>query len=162
MTQRIGYWILGFGLWLILTWTLYLPSVVIGLVISIIVAIIFGGYFSYHPIKILQPHRLFWLIIYIFIFGWECLKANIDVAYRVIHPERPLKPGIVTIKTKLKTDLAKAMLANSITMTPGTMSVDIDGDTLYIHWIWIRDRNEEKASKIIAGPFENYLAKIFE
>lgn len=162
MTQRIGYWVLCFSLWLILTWTFYLPSVIIGLLVALLVAIIFGGYFSYHPIKILQPHRLLWFLIYIPVFGWECLKANIDVAYRVIHPERPLKPGIVKIKTTLKSELAKSMLANSITMTPGTMSVDIDNDILYIHWIWIRDTDIEKASKIIAGPFEKYLAKIFE
>jgi multicomponent Na+:H+ antiporter subunit E len=162
MSQRISYWVLCFGLWLTLTWTFYWGSVVIGVILSLLAAIIFGGYFSYHPIKILQPHRLLWFLIYIPIFGWLCLKANLDVAYRVIHPERPLKPGIVKIKTRLKTDLARTMLANSITMTPGTMSVDIDDDTLYIHWIWLRDTDIEKASKDIAGPFEKYLIKIFE
>ncbi|MEO0074759.1 MAG: Na+/H+ antiporter subunit E [candidate division WOR-3 bacterium] len=162
MSQRISYGVLCFVLWLTLTWTLNYFSIIVGLIVSLIVAIVFGGYFSYHPIKILQPHRLLWLLVYIPIFGWECLKANFDVAYRVIHPERPLKPGIVKIKTKLKTDLAKTMLANSITMTPGTMSVDIEGDILYIHWIWIRDTDIEKASKDIAGNFEKYLLKIFE
>lgn len=162
MLQRIGYWVICFLLWLSLTWTLYPPSIIVGVVISLIVAIVFGGYFSYHPIKILQPHRLLWLLIYIPVFTWECLKANLDVAYRVIHPEKPLKPGIIKVKTKLKTDLARTFLANSITMTPGTMSVDIVDDTLYIHWIWIREEDIEKASKIIVGPFEKYLIKIFE
>lgn len=162
MSQRISYGVLCFVLWLTLTWTLNYFSIIVGFIISLIVAIVFGGYFSYHPIKILQPHRLFWLLVYIPVFGWECLKANFDVAYRVIHPERPLKPGIVKIKTKLKTDLAKTMLANSITMTPGTMSVDIDEDILYIHWIWIRDTDVERASKDIAGNFEKYLLRIFE
>ncbi|MCX8015587.1 MAG: Na+/H+ antiporter subunit E [candidate division WOR-3 bacterium] len=162
MSQRIGYWLLLILLWLILTWTIYYPSLLIGVIIAIIVTIFYGGYFSYQPIKILQPHRLFWLLIYIPVFAWACLKANLDVAYRVIHPEKPLKPGIVKVKTELKTELAKTFLANSITMTPGTMSVDIIDDTLYIHWIWVQEQDIERASKIIVGPFEKYLKNIFE
>ena len=162
MTQRISYWVLCFLLWLIFTWTLYVPSVIAGLVVALLVAIVFGGYFSYHPIKILQPHRLVWLLLYIPVFAWECLKANLDVAYRVIHPEKPLRPGIVKIKTTLKSNLARTFLANSITMTPGTMSIDIIDDTIYIHWIWVREEDVEKASKIIKGPFEKYLKNIFD
>jgi multicomponent Na+:H+ antiporter subunit E len=162
MTQKLGYWILGFLLWLCLTWTFYLPSIIIGAVLSLIVALIFGGYFSYNSLKILQPHRLMWLLIYIPVYAWECLKANLDVAYRVIHPEKPLNPGIVKVKTLLKTDLAKTILANSITMTPGTMSVDIIGDTLYIHWIWVQTEDIDKATKIIVKPFEKYIKNIFE
>lgn len=162
MSQRFGYWILCFILWLTLTWTLYLPAIIVGLIMALIAAIVFGGYFSYHPVKILQPHRLLWLLIYIPIYAWECLKANLDVAYRVIHPEKPLRPGIVKVKTRLKSDLARTVLANSITMTPGTMTVDIIDDILYIHWIWVREEDIEKATKIIVGPFEKYIANIFE
>lgn len=162
MSQKFGYFVLCFILWLILTWTLYLPSIIIGVLFSIIVAIVFGSYFSYQPIKILEPHRLLWLLLYIPVFTWECLKANLDVAYRVIHPEKPLRPGIVKVKTTLKSDLARTFLANSITMTPGTMSVDIIDDTLYIHWIWIRDEDLERATKIIVKPFEKYLKNIFD
>ncbi|MCX7785022.1 MAG: Na+/H+ antiporter subunit E [candidate division WOR-3 bacterium] len=162
MSQRFGFLALAFILWLILTWTFYPPSLWVGILVALIAAIVFGGYFTYRPIKILQPHRLFWFLIYIPVFAWECLKANLDVAYRVIHPEKPLQPGIVKVKTMLKTDLARTLLANSITMTPGTMSVDIVGDTLYIHWIWIRHEDLEKATQCIVKPFEHYLKKIFE
>lgn len=162
MSQRIGYWVLAIILWLIFTWTFYPPSLIIGVIVAIVVAVVFGGYFSYHPVKLLQPHRLLWLVLYIPVFAWACLKANLDVAYRVIHPEKPLKPGIIKVKTILKSDLAKTFLANSITMTPGTMSVDIIDDTLYIHWIWIRDEDLEKATKIIVKPFEKYLKNIFD
>jgi multicomponent Na+:H+ antiporter subunit E len=162
LSQKFSYWIVCSLLWLLFTWTLYPPSIIVGVVFSLLVALIFGGYFSYHPIKILQPHRLIWLLLYIPVFAWECLKANLDVAYRVIHPEKPLRPGIVKVKTILKSNLARTFLANSITMTPGTMSVDIVDDTLYIHWIWVREENLEKASKIIVGPFEKYLSNIFD
>jgi multicomponent Na+:H+ antiporter subunit E len=160
--RYISYWLVGISLWLVLTLTVYSPSVFIGITVAMLGVLIFVRYFPYQPFKLLHPRRLFWLLVYIPVFGWYCLKANLDVAYRVIHPERPLKPGIVKIKTKLKTNLARTFLANSITMTPGTMSVDIDDDILYIHWIWVRDLDLEKATHSIAGPFEKYLMRIFE
>ena len=106
--------------------------------------------------------RIIWLLWYLPIFLWECIKANIDVAYRVLHPKMPIKPGIVKVKTQLKTDMAKTFLANSITMTPGTLSVDIKADSLYIHWIYVRDEDVEKATQIIVNKFEKHLKRIFE
>jgi multicomponent Na+:H+ antiporter subunit E len=133
-----------------------------GAIVVLLSTIIFGGYFTNRPVKFLQIHRIFWFIIYIPMFLWYMLKANVDVAYRVLHPERPIKPGIVKIRTVLKTDIAKVFLANSITLTPGTMTCDIDGDYLYIHWIWIQSPELEQASKIIASRFERFLRRIFE
>ena len=106
--------------------------------------------------------RVIWFLWYIPIFLWECFKANIDVAYRVLHPRMPIKPGIVKVKTSLKTDMAKTALANSITMTPGTLSVDIKDEFLYIHWIYVRDEDLEKATRIIVDRFEKHIKRIFE
>lgn len=106
--------------------------------------------------------RIIWFLQYIPIFLWECIKANLDVAYRVLHPKMPIKPGIVKVKTTLKTNIAKTFLANSITMTPGTLSVDIVGNSLYIHWIYVRDKDTEKATRIIVDKFEKHLKRIFE
>ncbi len=97
-------------------------------------------------------------------FLWECLKANIDVAYRVGHPDIPIHPGIVKVKTGLKSETGLTFLANSITLTPGTLSVDVDkeGGYLYVHWIEVRDKDIEKATGIIAERFERILRRIFE
>ena len=84
------------------------------------------------------------------------------MAYRVLHPMMPIKPGIVKIKTNLKTDIAKTFLANSITMTPGTLSVDIKDGHLYIHWINVRSQDLNKATELIASRFEKILKNIFE
>jgi len=112
--------------------------------------------------KWVQPHRYVWLIIYLFIFTWECIKANFDVAYRVLHPAMPIKPGIVKVKLNLKTDMARIMLANSITMTPGTITVDIVDDYIYIHWIYVSSVEPEIYSRKVAGRFEKYIKMIFE
>lgn len=101
-------------------------------------------------------------MIYIFVFSWECLKANLDVAYRVLHPDLPIKPGIVKVKTNLKTHVARTTLANSITMTPGTLTVDIIDDYFYVHWIYVKSTDPAKYAEDISGRFEKYIKKIFE
>ena len=73
----------------------------------------------------------------------------------------PIKPGVVVIKTSLKQDMAKLILANSITLTPGTFTLDIKGDKLLIHWIYVRSEDIEESTKNIGERFEKYLKVIF-
>jgi multicomponent Na+:H+ antiporter subunit E len=91
-----------------------------------------------------------------------CLKSNIDVALRVLSPGLQIKPGIVKIRTNLKSDVARVFLANSITLTPGTMTVEMKDDVLYIHWIEVGASDITAASKAIIGPFEYFLGRIFD
>jgi multicomponent Na+:H+ antiporter subunit E len=74
----------------------------------------------------------------------------------------PIRPGIVKVKMTLKSDLARTLLANSITMTPGTITVDIIDDYLYIHWIYVRSEDPEVYTRIITGAFEKYIKRIIE
>jgi len=159
---RLAVFILAFLTWLSLTWTLDTPSVVIGVFAAIIASAFFGRLVSVSFAKILNPVRWFWFLVYIPVFLWEMIKANLDVAYRVLSPRLPINPGIVKIKTKLKSELAQTVLANSITLTPGTMSVDIKGDNLFVHWIDVKHHDVEGASSAIAGRFEKILARVFE
>src|SRR4030042_4521662 len=133
--KYITLFILSLIFWLLLTFKLTVPNIIVGTVASIICSLFFGRFFITNVYKLLQPQRYFWFIVYLFVFIWECIKANFDVAYRVIHPSMPIKPGIVRVKTSLKSEFAKMLLANSITMTPGTITVDLVGDEFYIHWI---------------------------
>ena len=160
--RYIFYFVIGYCLWLLLTLTFNIDHLIAGAILVLLGTVFYGGYFTSRPLKYLQPHRLFWLLLYIPAFIWFMIKANIDVAYRVLHPDRPIKPGIVKIKTSLKTDIAKVFLANSITLTPGTMTCEIDGEYLYIHWIWVQSSDLEEASKLIASDFEPFLRRIFE
>ena len=116
-------------------WSIF--EVIFGIILSIIVSIIATKVlFQKRSYRMLNPLR--WVIFLIYSIGPFFLamaKANIDVAYRVITGR--INPGIVKISPGLKTDLGITMLANSITLTPGTLSVDIDenNNDLYIHWI---------------------------
>ena len=107
--------------------------------------------------------RIFWFLVYIPVFFYYVIVANIDVAYRVLHPKMPINPGIVKIKTNLKTDSGITALANSITLTPGTLTIDLTEDGfLYIHWINVKSTDIEEATKHIGQRFEYFIAKIFE
>jgi multicomponent Na+:H+ antiporter subunit E len=130
--------------------------------VALITTMIFGKLYVDNVYKFLQPARYFWFIIYLFIFTWECIKANFDVAYRVLHPSLPVKPGIVKVPVQLKSDMAKTMLANSITMTPGTITVDILENELYVHWIYVSTQDPSKYVEKISGRFEKLIAKIFD
>ena len=160
--KYIALFIIALIFWLLFTFNLTTPNIIVGIVAALATSILFGRYFVTSIYKLLQPQRYFWFIIYLIIFIWECLKANIEVAYRVLHPAMPIKPGIVKIKIDLKTDIAKTTLANSITMTPGTITVDIIDDYIYVHWIYISTDDPKEYSHKVSGRFEKYIKKIFE
>ena len=148
--------------WIILTFDVGAVNLIAGIVASLITVMIFHGHFVTHVGKLLQPARYFWLLVFLFVFTWECLKANFDVAYRVLHPNMPIRPGIVKVQLGLKSELAKTILANSITMTPGTISVDLVDDVLYVHWIYVHSFDPAEYQHRVAGRFEKYMKKIFD
>jgi hypothetical protein len=74
----------------------------------------------------------------------------------------PIKPGIVKVKLNVNGEMARTMLANSITMTPGTITIDIIDDYIYIHWIYVSSHDAEVYSQKICGRFEKYIRRIFE
>ena len=160
--RYLALFILTLLFWLLLTFDLSVANLVAGAVAALITSLLFGKYFYTKLFKFLQPVRYFWLVIYLLILIWECIKANFDVAYRVLHPAMPIKPGIVKVKLDLESDFARAMLANSITMTPGTISVDIIDDYIYVHWIYVSSEDPEEYSRKITGRFEKYIKKTFE
>lgn len=108
--------------------------------------------------------RYLWFLYYVPLFIWECVKANIDGAYRTAHPDLPIHPGIVKVKTTLKSDAALTFLANTLTLKPGTMTVDIDKEDgfLYVHWSEVKSQDVEKATELIVSKFERILKRIFE
>jgi multicomponent Na+:H+ antiporter subunit E len=142
-----------------------LQSIVIGVGVAAFCAIILPGSLTEaFPLKMLDPRRWFWAIIYVFILAYEIFKANIHVAYIVIHPDLPIRPGVVRVRTSLKSTAARVLLANSITLTPGTFTLDLDDEegVLYVHWLAVEAEGEEEASKIIASRFEPILKRVFE
>ena len=150
-----------FFIWLALTSSFNWQEISIGFLISLILTLVLHKNYLELGLPPLSFKRIIYTIIYIAVLLKEIIIANIDVAYRVIHPQMPIKPGIVVIKTTLKQNIAKMILANSITLTPGTFTLDILGDSLLIHWINVQSTNTDEATEIIGKRFEKYLKVIF-
>jgi len=148
--------------WLLFTFSTSIENLVAAVFFSAVSATLLGKYFITGYRKLLQPQRYFWALVYLFIFLWECVKANFDVAYRVLHPALPIKPGIVKVQLNVTTELARTMLANSITMTPGTITLDIIDNTIYIHWIYVSSKDQDIYARKVCGRFEKYIRRIFE
>jgi multicomponent Na+:H+ antiporter subunit E len=162
MKRYLTLFIITLLFWLLITLSLSLANIITGIVAAGATTLLFGKYFVTRVGLFLEPQRYGWLVVYIFIFLWECIKANFDVAYRVLHPAMPIKPGIVKVELGIKTDLARTMLANSITMTPGTIAVDVIGDVMFVHWIYVSSDDPNVYSRKVSGRFEKYIKKIFE
>jgi len=137
-----------------------------GIILSAITGLIARTILIKKSLRMLNPVR--WIMFAAYAAGpffTGMTKANFDVAYRVITGK--INPGIVKISPDLKTDLGITMLANSITLTPGTLTVDIDEDKndLYIHWINVKKEALKKKPvecKHICGKFEEWIRRIAE
>jgi len=161
--KKAAFFLLLLATWLLLTWSLdFWQDLIVGIVFSAVLAYTLGSIYPKTPDRLLHPRRWLWFLLYIPYFIYYCVKANLDVAYRVLHPHVPIRPGIVRVRTQLQSDLAKTFLANSITLTPGTLTVDIDGQDLYVHWINITTDDPSEQTETIVRRFERMLKEIFE
>ena len=149
-------------LWLLLSSTFHYQELWVGIVVSFIISLFAHEFYIKIGFPPVSPKRFGFFFLYIFILFYEIIKANFDVASRVIRPSLPINPGVVVIKTKLKSDIAKTILANSITLTPGTFTLDIECDRLLIHWIDVKSTDVETNTYIIGARFEKYLRIIFQ
>ncbi len=156
-----------FGFWILLTWSFSAQELIAGAIVSLAVALFSARFFihkkSFH---FFNPARLIVGLFYLFVvFLWELIKANWDMAKRCYGGCRRVNPGIVKIPVELHGDYAQAQLANCITLTPGTLTMDIaeqDGQTYYyVHWIDVTADGEE-AGEIIKGTMEKWLRRIWE
>lgn len=162
--------ILSFLLWLIYIGSYSIPNIGEELIGGIIVSIFVGVFSSSYLIKedpfwMFKKSRILWLILFIPYYAVELIKANWDVAKRALSPNLNINPGIVKIKTELKSNYGLAMLANCITLTPGTIAMNIVEEKgiayMYIHWIDVKTEEEKEASNIIKGAFEPWVRRIF-
>ena len=164
MKIKIVLFILAFITWILLSGSLDFEHCVVGILLGIFVSMLTQDIFERAPNIFKHSARYFWFLYYIPLFIWESIKANIDGAYRLAHPDLPINPGIVKVKTSLRSDTALTFLANSLTLKPGTMTVDIDKDNgiLYVHWVDVKAEDVDKATALIVHKFERILKRIFE
>ena len=166
MKKKITLFIAAYFVWCLLSWVPDIQHLVVGVFVSGFVAFMTGDLFVQRTCSLRNQFVRYgyFVFFYLPVFFWEVVKTNIDVAYRILHPRLLINPGIVKVKTTLKSDVALTFLSNSITLTPGTMVVDIDRDkgVLYVHWIDVKTTDVDAATKMIVERFEKILKKIFD
>ncbi len=164
----ISTFIASYAFWILLTWSFSTQELAIGAVVSLAVALFSARFFIhekafwfFNPLKLLCA-LFFWLVIFI----WEMIKANVDVAKRCFTGCKNVNPGIVKVPVSIKSDYGQAALANAITLTPGTITMEITEEEgqpyYYIHWIDVTKLSGEEAGDAIKGRMEIWLRCVLE
>ncbi|MCZ7652717.1 MAG: Na+/H+ antiporter subunit E [Thermoanaerobaculia bacterium] len=154
--------LLAFVVWLIVTWSFDPVSLAAGVTIAAAIAWAFRRVEMGEVRYLLSPVRLFWALVFVPVLFAYIVRSNLDVAYRIVHPRLPIRPGITRARTSLRSIPGRTLLANSITLTPGTMSVDLVGDVLYVHRIWLPADDPDGDTERGLAPFERLIRRIFE
>ncbi len=102
------------------------------------------------------PGAAFRLMRYLGWLIWNVVKANIDVARIILHPKLPVDPMLMEFRTTLRSDLAKVVVANSITLTPGTVTIDLKGDRYLVHAL-----HPDTAGAVVSGELQNVVGAVF-
>lgn len=161
LKSRLSAFFVLLALWLLVMYPFAMEDFYLGAVVVLFLVLLpLPGLVIYREIG-LGPKKLLFSLVYLLVFIKAVIQSNLDVAFRVLKPRLPINPGIVKVKTTLKSSLGRLILANSITLTPGTITVDIDGEDLYIHWIDVTSGDVDEATGKIVSQFEKYLEVIF-
>jgi len=95
-------------------------------------------------------------------FLWQLVLSNVKIAHDVMTPTHLMRPAIVAVPLDAKTDVEIGVLSNLITLTPGTLAVDVSPDrsVLYVHAMYVRDRDELVAE--IKQGFERRVIEVLQ
>ena len=157
----VSLWVVLIFIWIASNSSLAVESVITGAVIAGVLAHKFGSNSGVWQSIRLSPTRLYHFIRYTGSFVVELVRANINMLRYVYSPRIDIAPGIVKIKTNLKSPIGRLALVNSIALTPGSLVIDIKGDTLLIHWLDVKTADPDEAASMIAGAFAEHLEKAF-
>ena len=147
--------IVMFAFWILLSGEFTFILITSGVVASLITAYLSHDIFVGKADLKTETGRVFKFIVYIPWLLWEIILANVEIAYLVLSPKPLVDPQIVRFKNDLKTDLGIVTLAHSITLTPGTVTVDANREEFVIHAIW-----QKSAEGIISGEMQRKVKKI--
>ncbi len=144
-----------FSFWILLSGEFTFVLITSGIVASLIVAYISHDIFIGKPDIKVETIRVLKFIKYLPWLLWKIILANFEIAYLVLHPKSLIDPQIIRFETDLKTDLGIVTLANSITLTPGTVTVEANKEEFVIHAIW-----QKSAEGIIGGEMQRKVKEI--
>jgi multicomponent Na+:H+ antiporter subunit E len=150
-----------FAGWILFTGNFDYVSLLLGFVFSVSVALATYMFFieEHEAARRSLLPRIYFLIAYLFIILFKIYAASFKMAWKVVTGR--INPRVVHFRTYLKYDFARVILANSITLTPGTVTLDLDEDHLVVHWLDAKTTHSRYAGKLIKEQFENWLRRIW-
>ncbi len=147
--------------WILFTGTLALFSIFLGVIFSFCIAFLTYNIFIEEreaARRALLP-RIYLLLVYLGVLVFKIYLASFKMSLAVITVN--INPRIVHFRTRLKSELARVVLANSITLTPGTLTLDLDEDHLIVHWLNAKTTHSHYAGRLIKSHFEAWLRRIW-
>ena len=153
--RRLAVFVILFLFWLVFSGHFDPLHLILGLVCSSLVA-----FFSYDLLLQDIPFPGRWLrawrfVLYVPWLLYQIVLANLHVVYLIMFPHK-IRPRIIRFKTSLTSDLSKVTLGNSITLTPGTITMDIDDGEFYVHAL-----SDKVAADLLSGDMERRVAHVF-
>ena len=159
--RRVEAFVVMFLFWVLLNGSLALDTLGVGIIIAAIIALLSRGAMTFLSDFRYTP-KAFWAALqYLVFFLGELVKANIKLATIVLSPSLPINPGVVKVRTRLQSPMGRLLLANSITLTPGTLTVEMEGEWLYVHWVTTETTDVDAATDKIVAGFERYLEVMY-
>lgn len=149
-------YILFFLIWVIFNGQFTLEIAAFGVVIAGLMYAFICKFMNYSPkTDILIAKKLVYILQYAFVLVKEIIKANFAVIKMITSSRYELEPAVVRFKTDLQTVPARIVLANSITLTPGTITVSLEGDEYVVHCL-----DKELAEGINTSVFVTLLKRL--
>jgi len=142
--------------WVILTATGTWFNLITGVAVSVILAVVISYMIPKEYESHLKPGFVLRLPLFFVLLFWEIVKANWDVFKRVMAPSLPISPKVVQFDSVLESDTAKTVLAGSINLTPGTVTLEIDDARFTVHCL-----AGEVAEDLMGGRLERMVAWLF-
>jgi multicomponent Na+:H+ antiporter subunit E len=149
----------AFVVYLLLAGSLGGAEIALGAGVAVLAAALTARALPFGP-ALFDPLRVARTVAYLPVFVWKMIVANLEIAAIVVRPHLGVKPSLVKAATDLRSPEGLLLLTSSITLTPGTLSVDARDGELYVHWVVAEADDDETARRRILLPFERRIRGI--
>jgi multicomponent Na+:H+ antiporter subunit E len=146
-----------FAFWLVISASLALADLLLGAVLSVLLGVWSVHFLWAGEAPWVSPRQLFALLRYSLGFSAQVFRSAVHVARLVVDPRLPISPQLITCRTGLQREISRVAFAHSVSLTPGTLTVDMEGGTFLVHCL-----DEQSAARILSGELERQVARVFE
>lgn len=147
--------------WLLLTWSVDAGSLLAGVASSLLVSAITYTIFIDETEAGRRAHlpRMHMFVVFVCLLIFNMYVASFRVLWKILRGD--INPRVVHFRTRLKTEIARVALTSSITLTPGTITLDLTEDHLMVHWLDAQTTHSRYAGELIKGMYEKLLRRVW-